>query len=160
MYHTFFMVCLKRLKSNEEFGIFPLHCQLCIHCKKGVGWLVRAFFAINRFILWMICADWQDRPSVIQAPKCSQMCFEAFKNLILAFEYEKTISVKLRVTAVNFWSNIYIFYSLLSLENRLSCLLLFKGLAIWFILGWSSSIIQFRQYIKGSFKVMATYLQQ
>ena len=46
--------------------------QLCIHCKKGVGWLVRAFFAINRFILWMICADWQDRPASIQAPKCSQ----------------------------------------------------------------------------------------
>ena len=66
----------------------------------------------------MICADWQDRPAVIQAPKCSQMCFEAFKNFILAFEYEKNISVKLRVTAVNFWSNIYIFYALLRLENK------------------------------------------
>ena len=46
--------------------------------------------------------------------------------------------------------------------QQTKCLLLVKGLVICFYLGWSSSILQFRQeviYIS-RFKVMATYLQQ
>ena len=69
MYHTFFIVCLKRLKSNQEFGIWNFPPPLpALHTLQKRSWLVRAFFAINRFILWMICADWQDRPAIIQAP--------------------------------------------------------------------------------------------
>ena len=95
----------------RNLGFSPIIASFAYIAKKE-SWLVRAFFAINWFILWMICADWQDRPAIIQAPKCSQSFSEALKidkiskKIIFAFKYENTISIKLRVIAVIFQSNL------------------------------------------------------